>query len=556
VQNIFKRIVETAEDFIAILDPEFRVNLINSSYLETAEASADQVIGSSIFDLLGEDQDNSSIREHLNACLRGVRWSGITQHVMADRTLYVKQSYYPFLDDGQLSHIILIFHDVSGQKEMESRLTHYEFRDHVTGLFNRRSLEIILEMELEKARRSKFPERKALLFLSVNNLSTVNEVLGFETGDLLLESIGCRIKEGLRKSDYVFRFEGNQLAVLLAQFANVTDLATVAEKIGDIIMLPYHSKGRDIHLSCAIGISIYPEDSTDKDELVRHASAAMRQARKGTQYYALWDSDLHRQSVERLQIKSELTRAFQENEFAVYYQPIVDRDGVILGGEALIRWHHPEKGLVMPADFIPVLEEAGSINALTRWVLYTVSMRLMDWYPRYGIYVSVNLSARDLEDEALPDVIAGAAKDLPDPGCLKLELTESACILDVEKSLHIIEYIRETGLEILIDDFGTGESSLGYLYRIPATILKLDRLFIERVADDEDALSFLLDIIRLIKGRGKSVLIEGVDSREHYRILRKAGSDRFQGFYFSKPLPEEEFEALLSSGASLPREHY
>ena len=251
-------------------------------------------------------------------------------------------------------------------------------------------------------------------------------------------------------------------------------------------------------------------------------------------------------------MKNELIRAFQNKEFILYYQPIVNSKGRILGGEALIRWQHPEKGMIPPNDFISVLEENQSITTLTRWVIFQVRDQLKRLKKYKSIYLTVNLSAKDFEEEHLPEAIFNALADEVSTDRLKFEITESACVQDIENSLAIMDRLKKNKLELLIDDFGTGHSSLGYLYRIPAGMLKIDKIFVDNIVNDKAEYAYLKDIINLIKNQGKEVLIEGVSSKEQFQLLNNGLCDHFQGFYFSEPVPAELFEKYIEKDVTLP----
>jgi diguanylate cyclase (GGDEF)-like protein len=445
-------------------------------------------------------------------------------------------------------------HDITQLGEIESRLSNYEYRDPVTGLFNRRSLNIILEKEIEKAKRSRSEKLRALLFIALENMSKVNQAHGHEIGDLLLENTGLRIRKVLRGSDFVFRFEGNELTALLTNVSRNTDAGKVAQKIHNAVALPYDYKGTEILITCSIGIAVYPEDGEERNILIQRAASALQEAKKRGNTFLLFNAALHREAQERLRLESDLAKAFDEQQFELHFQPVVDMAGSLKGAEALIRWQHPQRGTVPPLDFIPLAEETGMIQAIGRWTLFTACQHLARWSGKIDLYLSVNLSARDFADPQLLELLETAMSKagIKDPRRLKLEITETRCMEDPERTIRRIAELKAKGIDTLVDDFGSGYSSLGYLKRLPADTFKIDRLFVEALAESCAERDYLSRIIDTIKSRRKRVLVEGVSTAQQYALLKDMRCDLMQGYYFSRPLPASVFEKLLARDAALP----
>ena len=552
----YEYIVNTSQDFITLINRDYVYEIANDAYCRTLDKNRRQILNKSVAEVWGREKFDSTIKGYIDRCLAGEEVHYIEKFKFGPFEKYMHVSYYPYRDGQQVTHALVFSHDITRISEIESKLTNYEYRDPVTGLFNRRSLDIILEKEIEKAKRSQSEKLRAVLFISLENFAKINQVHGYAVGDLLLENTGLRIKKSLRASDFVFRFEGTDLTAILTSVPRITDVAAVAENIVNDVAVPYRYKDTDIFITCRLGVAVYPEDGEDTETLIRHATLALEEAKKGAEHFVLFNKPLHDRSLTRMSMESKLRQAFEAEQFVLHYQPIVDSGGVIRGAEALIRWDEPGRGLIPPAQFIPLAEETGIIIPLGKWALYSACKQARAW-ARAGyrdLYVSVNLSAREFANENLPELVSQALKSAGDldPRRLKLEITETECMEDPERAIARMHRLREMGIDLFIDDFGTGHSSLSYLKRLPARILKIDKLFVDECARRREDREFLGHIIEMIKCRGKMVLAEGVATREQYRVLLTLGCDRLQGYYFSRPVAAENLERRLEAGRPLP----
>jgi diguanylate cyclase (GGDEF)-like protein len=447
------------------------------------------------------------------------------------------------------------FCNVPLHRELEKRLPSLEFRHPVTGLFNRRSFDIVLDMELEKARRSREGRIRAILILDIAGLGEVNARHGVDVGDLLLETCAIRVSESLRAGDFVFHFEGATFAGILTTLQHELDIPLVAERIRDSVCRPYHREGIEIRLDARIGVAFSPSDSDDAKVLVRSAFSALADATKSGRPLGLYDHELYLRAMERTRIKTDIRKAIVEEQFRLHFQPVVDAERRIVGAEALIRWNHPSLGLVSPGSFIPVAEESRDIKTIGRWVFYQACALMRDWSTRYpGLYLSINLTPSEFDDDELLALLCEAAgrHDTMAPGSIKLEITETQGMRDIAATIARIERLRSLGLEVMIDDFGSGYSSLAWLKRLPASVIKVDKAFCDTIVEDEDDRDFLKGMIEMIASRGKKVLVEGVDSARKFEILRELGCDLMQGYWLARPLPEHDFERLLAAGGPLP----
>lgn len=549
-EKTYEYIVNTSSDFITLINKNYEYEVVNDSYCRELGRSREEIIGSHVGKIWGQRRFEGNIKNHLDKCFQGKDIHYIEEFDFGEEHRYMHVSYYPYRTFGEISHVLVFSHDISQMGEMEEKLHNYEYRDPLTGLFNRKSLDIVLDMELEKARRSRSENLRVLIFISLSNLQQINLNLGYDTGSMILENTGIRIKEFLRQSDYVFRYDGQELAVLLGNLAGESDCAKVAQKLIDCISIPYRSEKMDITMQCHLGLSLFPRDGKSAADLINTALSALGESINSDLPFTIFDGELHKKAVDRLKLESDMHRAFEENQFELYYQPIVDCHGIIKGCETLIRWKHPERGFIPPDKFIPIAEANGLITALGKWIIYRTVDKLKKWSVPYGIYISINLTMKEFASDELLPLLRQAlsqAGDVP-AHYLKLEITERSGMEDPELTLRRLKELKEYGFGIFIDDFGTGHSSLAYLKDLPADTLKIDKSFVDPIEEDSDSQSYLLQILNLAENRKKDIVIEGVETEGQRKILYDAGCDSFQGYHFSKPLPADQFEKLLKEG--------
>jgi diguanylate cyclase (GGDEF)-like protein/PAS domain S-box-containing protein len=553
----YEYIVNLSHDFITLINRNYEYEIVNDAYCQTMELPREQILYRPVSEVWGREKFENTIKEKLDRCLAGEEIHYIDRFPFGSNEKAMHLSFYPYREDdeGDISHVLVFSHDISRLSEAESQLQEYEYRDRLTGLFNRKSLDVMLSKEIERAKRARSEEHMALLFCALKNFKRINQLHGHHIGDLLLENTALRINECVRESDMVFRFEGSNLAVLLTSVSRSTDAAVVAQKVIDAVAVPYRYRNTDIAVSCYVGISVYPEDGDDPQELVQRANSASVEAEDHEDGFLLFDSTLHERAVQRLTMQTELQRAFEHEQFELYFQPLyrVDREAAtLIGAEALIRWHHPSRGFLEPAEFIELAEDTRVVAAIDKWAVYQVAERLSQWAAARDLFLTVNLSASELSDQYLLDVVAGAFRNVSwdQPHKLKLELTERSCMQDPEASIERIQRLRDHDVEVWIDDFGTGQSSLSYLKRLPSDTLKIDRYFIEELELSDEDRFYLGSIISSIRARGKEVVVEGVRNEKQRQILVELGCTLMQGFLFSEPLPAAQFEALLQSSDS------
>jgi diguanylate cyclase (GGDEF)-like protein len=440
----------------------------------------------------------------------------------------------------RVTHVALIPSDgdgATGRERME--------QDPVTGLLSRRMLPVVTRREISRANRTR--PTMAMLFIMLREFKQINQMHGHQIGDLLLENTGVRVRETVRTSDYVFRWEGTNLVVLLPELATRLDAAVVAEKIHSAVTVPYRYRNLDLAPGCHIGIAIFPEDAGDADSIFNAANSAVIEAERRNEPFRYFDADTHLQASDRLTLKTGLQRAFERNELELYFQPIVLPDGTLRGAEALMRWNHPSRGLLGPASFMDIAEDTRLIVPIDTLALYQACRLLVDTEHVPWFFVTLNISAINLSDDTLPSVVGQAIADtgLSDPSRLKLELTESRTIENASRSQLTMDELGSMGVDIWIDDFGTGQSSLSYLKYLPASTVKIDKDFVTDLTTQSADREYLEGIIATVRSRGKRVVVEGVSSAEHYALVRDLPIDYLQGYHFARPMPRHELEQRL-----------
>ena len=434
------------------------------------------------------------------------------------------------------------------RREAEESLKFFAAHDTLTGLPNRMMFGQRLEHALLRARRA--GSRLAVLFIDLDRFKTINDTLGHEAGDALLREVATRLQGQLRASDTVARLGGDEFVVLIENVAEPVLAGNVAGKLIAVLSAGFELAGGEYNVTASIGISTYPDDGQDAQTLLQHADIAMYRAKEQSRNtFQFYSAQMNTHSVERLTLESGLRHALERNQLLLHFQPIVDlRTRQITGMETLVRWQHPELGLVMPGQFIPIAEETGLIVPLGKWVLETACAVRSAWEHEGlpPVMMAVNLSPRQfMHGDLVSDVAQMLGRCGYDPAGLKLEITESMVMHDPERAVSLMRELKTMGLQIAIDDFGTGYSSLAYLRRFPIDTLKIDRSFITDTPQDPGAVAITQAIIAMAHSLGLNVIAEGVETREQFEFLRGLQCDQMQGYYFSRPVPVAEAAALL-----------
>ncbi|HQU82231.1 MAG TPA: EAL domain-containing protein [Pyrinomonadaceae bacterium] len=435
-------------------------------------------------------------------------------------------------------------------RESRERFRHAAYHDTLTDLPNRNKFIETLSFQIEKAKHN--PQyRFAVLFLDLNRFKTINESLGHSVGDQLILHVANRLTNLVGKKDLVARFSGDEFAIILSKINGAEDAANFADLIKNKISAPFTIEGRQIFTSVSIGIAFGNALYKQAEDVLRDADIAMYHAKESKHTYEIFNPTMHARAVTLLQLETDLRHAIERDELLVYYQPIIDLKNMQLRGfEALMRWSHPQRGIVPPGEFIPVSEETGLIIPMTLWILRESCRQLVKWQQRNPLnallMISVNLSGKHF---ARPDLVEQVKTILEEtkinPKCVKLELTESAVMDNAETAIEMLKQLRGLGVQLSIDDFGTGYSSLSYLHRFPIDMLKVDRSFVSTMEEGTENGEIVRTIISLAKTLKLSVVAEGIESIHQLHQLRVLGCEYGQGFLFSRPIPNHEIDKIL-----------
>jgi diguanylate cyclase (GGDEF)-like protein len=464
----------------------------------------------------------------------------------------IEDSVAPIRDrDGRSRGTVAVFRDVSVAKALALQITHTAEHDSLTGLPNRALLSDRLGQAMGFARRHH--KQVAVLFLDLDGFKHINDSLGHPIGDRLLQSVSQRLVGCARGTDTVSRQGGDEFVVLLAELTSSEDASTAAARILAVVAEPHAIDDHELHITTSIGISVFPDDGLDVETLIKNADTAMYQAKdNGRHSFQYFKPAMNARAVERQSIEESLRRALERNELSLVYQPKVDfATGRITGAEALVRWTHPVRGEVAPAQFIPVAEACGLIVPIGKWVLREACVQARRWHDA-GLMrttMAVNVSAVEFRGAGF---LAGVFRVLDetglDPHALELELTESVLVKHADSATQILRALRAHGIQVALDDFGTGYSSLSYLRAFPVDALKIDQSFVAQITGDADDASIVTAVISMARSMKLRVVAEGVETLEQLEFLRAHDCDEAQGYYLSRPVPAHQFATMLKSG--------
>ncbi|MGK2856299.1 MAG: EAL domain-containing response regulator [Thermoanaerobaculia bacterium] len=464
----------------------------------------------------------------------------------------VEDSVSPIRDrDGTTTGAVIVFRDVSAARSMQVQMTYAAQHDFLTGLPNRMLFNDRVTQAITAAPRH--DKQVAVLFLDLDHFKNINDSLGHPIGDKLLQSVAKRLVDCVRVSDTVSRQGGDEFVVLLSEAAQWEDAANTARRLLAAVAEAHSIDEHDLHITTSIGVSIFPGDGLDAETLIKNADTAMYQAKEnGRQSCQFFKQSMNTRAVERQSLEEGLRRALERDEFHLHYQPKINlMTGGITGVEALLRWTHPTLGVVSPAHFIPIAEDCGLILPIGNWVLRTACEQQRAWLDASlpVVTMAVNVSAMQLHQESFVDgLVAILDQTGMDPRSLEVELTEGVLMGHPEAAALILQALREIGVQVAIDDFGTGYSSLSYLRKFPVDSLKIDQSFVRQIGAGGGDSAIVTAIISMARSLKLRVVAEGVETVEQLALLQTLQCDEVQGYYFSKPLPPEEFAKLLTRG--------
>ncbi len=454
--------------------------------------------------------------------------------------------------NGHSSYLVFQFQDITERKTEEERLVHNVFHDALTGLPNRALFMDRLRLATERARRRK-DQIYAVLFLDLDGFKAINDNLGHIVGDQLLIQISRRLKGCLRTTDTIARLGGDEFTILLEDLSDERESLRIVERLQKELALPFKLGANEIQVTASIGVTWSNPKYQRPEEILRDADSAMYSAKaSGKACYQLFATDGHAPRLGVGNLGGDLDEAVERGELLLHYQPIVSLEtGKLYAFEALVRWHHPQRGLILPADFIPLAEQRGSILKIGTWAIREACHQLKRWQERFGLHsslaVTVNLSSKEFMQANLLDQVIEILQDTGvDPRALKLEITESIVMENIGNATVLLQQLRALGIELIVDDFGTGYSSLSYLHSLPISSLKIDKSFVQGMVEKREHAEIAKTIIALARSLGIRVVAEGVETLEQLVALRRLKCDAGQGFFFSKPAEVETAETLLA----------
>jgi len=452
-----------------------------------------------------------------------------------------------FLEEEKATRVVVNARDVTESEAQTAALKHQSLHDALTGLPNRARFHDFLAEAIRIAQEK--GKRLTLLCMDLDRFREINDTFGYRWGDVILQQVGPRLQGALRKSDSIARLSGDEFAVLLPTVNDVSGATRLARRLLQVLEPPFVIEGHNVTIGASVGIVIYPEHGIDAETLMRRADMAMHLAKNTGSGYAFYTAEQEDQySPGRLALISDLRLAIEQEQLILYYQPKAEiTSGAVSQVEALIRWKHPQQGLVPPDRFIPLAEQTGLIRSISRWALNEAIRQCRAWkQDGIELHVAVNLSMRDLQDVQLPRMIAGLLETWNvSPAWLEVEITETAIAADMESALKTLSELRQMGVRIAVDDFGTGYSSLAHLRRLPLDTLKIDKSFVQGLTTDESDAAIVRATIELGHNLGLTVVAEGVEEQATWDALVALGCDLIQGYYLSRPVPAAELKRWL-----------
>ncbi len=544
-------VFETTTEGIMVTDEENLIKTINPAFTRITGFTQDEVQGRSPSVLSSGRHDRGFYEKMWESVLQKGYWTGEIWNRRKDGSVYPEWLSISTIrdDNGIVREHVAVFSDITKYKQDEEQILYQANYDALTGLPNRSLLSDRLSQAIVAAQRESW--MLAVLFVDLNHFKIVNDTFGHVVGDEVLQMVAGRIKSCLRESDTVARFGGDEFIILLQDVTEMDSVAHIATNIINSTTRVITLYGREIYIGASIGITVYPDDAENVDSLLRNADMAMYQAKeRGRNTYQFFTASMQQHTLVRQQLELDLRQAIQREELEIFYQPVVDaRENRVVSVEALLRWHHPIRGMVSPAIFIPLAEDTGQIGPIGEWVMRGACEQLKQWH-RAGfkdLKMAVNLSSRQrelgLQGEFLKELLqeTGLSSDY-----LTLEMTESLLMRDTEEAMTWLTSFKDLGIKLSVDDFGTGYSSLSYLKRFPMDVLKIDRSFVSDLPDNLEDATLVNTIVAMADSLKMRVIAEGVETRQQVEFLLAAGCNELQGFYFAKPMKAENLTAWLN----------
>ncbi len=543
-------LVQNSTDVIALADRNGVVSMISGACEAAWGIPPEAIQGLPVFNFI-DPADRARVR-HLFAELveQGLPRASFEGKILnADGELKdFELQLANLLDDPDVKGVSLTFHDLTERKQFEKEMSHHAFHDRLTTLPNRA---LFMDRLTHRLKTNELEAGGfAVLFIDLDNFKIVNDSLGHESGDALLIEVAARLQSAVRRADTVARLGGDEFTVIFDEVTTAAEAVEIAERIQRSLLSPVNLSDRDVFVGCSIGIVMSSDSSRDAAGLLRDADTAMYEAKaSGKSSVALFDKKMGLLAMDRMELESDLRLAVQENQFFLVYQPIIDMStGRVSEVEALIRWAHPHRGVIMPMTFVPLAEEVGLITKIGNWVLSEACAQLAEWNRNLAepIRISVNVSGRQLQEKRfVSEVKAIVARSGLDPKLIELEITETIMMKDLDMMKEIFSQLQAIGICIAIDDFGTGYSSMAYLSQLPIDRLKIDRSFVNQLGDDSRADSVVQAMITMAEGLGLAITGEGIETNQQRMALQVMGCQFGQGYLFDRPLSEAVMTDLL-----------
>jgi diguanylate cyclase (GGDEF)-like protein/PAS domain S-box-containing protein len=550
LMRLHRAAVETSANAIMITDSNRVIEWVNHAFEVLTEYHLNDIAGKTPHILTTADDANEISTEIWNSISQANVWQGeLTIQCKSGSVITVHETITPLLNhQGKITHYISIIQNITEAKANQERIEFLATHDKLTSLPNRSLLNDRMETAIAHSKRHN--SMFAVLFIDLDQFKVINDSFGHQFGDQLIQKVADRISAELRMDDTVARFGGDEFVIILSEVHDEKDISHVAEKLLFVIKQGYYIKGHEINISASIGISVFPNDADSAEVLLQSADSAMYQSKElGRNAYRFYTKELHEKVLRKHQIEEALRKAVAEEQFVLYYQPKIDlKTKRIMGAECLIRWQHPEMGIVSPLEFIPLAEETGMILNIGTWVLEQSCQQMHRWSTQYDWFksLSINLSARQFQQEDfITDIKSIFTQTKVDPQKIDLEITESLLMDNIEDAIRTLACLQAIGASISIDDFGTGYSSLSYLKRLPANTLKIDRSFVKELGHGDENEAIIRSILALADNLQLDVVAEGIEEEAQDAILTEMGCQYAQGYLFSKPLSLEEFNQLL-----------
>lgn len=555
--RLYASMFEHSGEAIIITDSQNNIVDANPAFTAMTGYTLDEVRGQNPRIMASDKTPPETYQSIWQALNNGQHWQGEIWDRRKGGGVFPKWAVLSTVHDanGKLVNYIALYTDITERKASEARIERLAHFDPLTGLINRYSLESRLQQALLSARRNR--NMLAVLFIDMDRFKLINDTLGHSIGDQLLQEVAKRLSERVRESDIVARQGGDEFVVGLTDLEDQSNVIPLVEQLLRALSQPYDVDGHTLRSTPSIGIAIYPNDAPTVAELLKNADLAMYHAKsQGRNNYQFFNADMNLRMQKRVALEEEMRHALENQQFELHYQPQLDlRTGTINGVEALVRWRHPERGMISPMDFIPIAEESGFILPLGHWILTEACQQLSVWQSHglSNIHMSINLSTRQFSSADLPSELRNILDQACiDPKWLDLEITESMSMESPEQAIKTMRRLTDLGVTLTIDDFGTGYSSLAYLKLFPVHTLKIDRTFVKDIETDQNDADICDTTVLLAHRLGLETVAEGVETAAQFKYLLSIGCERLQGYLISKPLPAAEAEEFIRQSRQVP----